>query len=175
MGKTHKLKVKGQPFNEKKREHGVRPEDNPIKKAHEGSALRKAATGTPWLQASHTARLPTTGCSRTQTSTSSKRNREEQAVPDRGEGAKKKANKTKQTWRRPTPPTTVQARSSTPRSCRSSRPEQKMRSRGRSKLKLSLKVMDYINHSHEQWRRRHSHTRSPGHQQWRKIIIKGSF
>ena len=51
---------------------------------------------------------------------------------------------------RPTPPTTVQARSSTPRSCRSSRPEQKMRSRGRSKLKLSLKVMDYINHSHEQ-------------------------
>ena len=51
---------------------------------------------------------------------------------------------------RPTPPTTVQARSSTPRSCRSSRPEQKMRSRGRSKLKLSLKVMDYINHLNEQ-------------------------
>ena len=47
MGKTHKLKVKGQPFKKKRREHGVRPEDNPIKKAREGSALRKAATGTP--------------------------------------------------------------------------------------------------------------------------------
>ena len=32
VGKTHKLKDKCQPFNEKKMEHGVRPEDNTIKK-----------------------------------------------------------------------------------------------------------------------------------------------
>ena len=51
-------------------------------------------------------------------------NREEQAVPDQGEGAKKKADKTKQTGRRLTPPTTVQAKSSTPWSCRSSRQKQ---------------------------------------------------